>query len=114
MHGSRKSGCKRCDVSPQATLCSVKNSIPEASFAEHLVTYVWDGCELKAKSSATFASTYVWDGRELKTKSGATFATTWVHDGNEWKKKSGATFATTWVVTEDIPVPVVAVVLLGL
>jgi hypothetical protein len=51
---------------------------------------------------------------ELKPKMGATPSNTWVWDGRELKPKMGATPSNTWVMSGSIPVPVWALVILGL
>ena len=63
---------------------------------------------------ATYKNTYVWDGKELKPKVGATYKNTFVWTKNEIKPKSGATKDNTWKTDGNIPVPVAAVIVLGL
>jgi hypothetical protein len=60
------------------------------------------------------SNTWVWDGRELKPKMGAMPSNTWVWDGRELKPKMGAMPSNTWVMSGSIPVPVWALVILGL
>lgn len=92
----------------------VIGEIKPKSGATLLNTYTWDGKELKPKSGARLANTFVWNGKELKPKSGATLKNTWVYERHEWRQKSGATMSNTWVVDGEIPVPVCALVVLGI
>lgn len=70
--------------------------------------------EIRPKSGAALKNTYVWDGRELRPKSGASLRNTWLFNGREWRLKSGATLSNTWVTADSIPVPVSAIVVLGI
>jgi hypothetical protein len=77
-------------------------------------TYVWTGSQFKPKSGATSTNTWTWSRNELKRLSGATASNTWKFDRCEWTLKQGATSQNSWVVTGFVPVPISALVILGL
>ncbi|MEW6117520.1 MAG: hypothetical protein AB1553_11525 [Nitrospirota bacterium] len=51
---------------------------------------------------------------EIRPKSGDALKNTYVWDGKELRPKSGATLSNTWVTADSIPVPVSAIVVLGI
>lgn len=85
-----------------------------ASGAKSSNTYVWTGFKLYPKSGATSSKTWIWNGKELKPQSGAKSSNTWFFDHCQWKLKQGAISKNSWVITGFVPIPVSALVILGL
>jgi hypothetical protein len=77
-------------------------------------TYVWKNRRFRPMSGSTAGNTWIWNGTELKPQSGATAARTWGFDGRIWSLKQGSTAPNSWVVSGFIPIPVCALVVLGL
>jgi hypothetical protein len=77
-------------------------------------TYLWSGAKFKPKSGATSANTWMWARNKLKPRSGAKASNTWVFDRCEWTLKQGADPRNSWVITGFVPVPISALVILGL
>jgi hypothetical protein len=77
-------------------------------------TYRWDGEELAPVTGANPERIHKWDGRRLEPKRGSTFRLTWVFDGDTWERERGSSAEDTWTVEGTVPVPVAAVVILGI
>ena len=77
-------------------------------------TYLWNGRIFRPVTGATGRTTWVWNGTELKKKVGSTSDNTWCFDGHYWTLKQGATGKTSWAVSGFIPIPVCALIILGL
>jgi hypothetical protein len=88
--------------------------IRKKSGATASCTYLWTGSHFKPKSGATARNTWVWAENELKPQSGATSSNTWKFDRCEWALKHGATSRNSLVVTGFVPIPICALVILGL
>jgi hypothetical protein len=59
-------------------------------------------------------NTWIWKNKELRPQSGATASNSWVFDHCEWRLKQGANSQNTWVVSGFVPVPISALIILGL
>ena len=88
--------------------------VKKKSGATSSSTYLWTGNQFMPKSGATSANTWTWSRNELKRLSGATVSNTWKFDRCEWTLKQGATSQNSWAVTGFVPIPISALVILGL
>ena len=77
-------------------------------------TYLWTSTRFKPKSGATAANTWIWSRNELKPQAGAKSANTWVFERCEWSLKQRGNSQNSWAITGFVPVPVCALVILGL
>ena len=77
-------------------------------------TYLWNGRRFKPVMGATGETSWIWNGTELRRQVGSTSGSTWRFNGHYWFLKQGATGRTSWVISGFVPIPVCALVILGL
>ena len=70
--------------------------------------WTWDGETLTKRFGKE--DPIVWDGEELKVK-GADLEKTYILKDGEWYPRAGNRSENTWIADEDVPMPILAVVL---
>ena len=77
-------------------------------------TYIWNNRVFHLRDGSTSANSWKWNGRVLGLLSGANSANTWSFDGKVWRLKQNTNSHNSWMVSGYIPIPVCALVLLGI
>ncbi len=77
-------------------------------------TYSWNGKRFRPMTGATNNNIFIWNGVELKRQTGSISSNTWAFNGQYWSLKQGTTDRNSWVVSGFVPIPLCALIILGL